>query len=71
MIRSQGDRRLHILDTESREQGAAPPIYVHGTNNKYRKRYMNVLVWGVVDRGTECHGKKVSIMKSLGSNHKI
>ena len=69
LIRSQGDRGLHILDTESRGQGAAPPIYVHGTNNKYRKRYMNVLVWGVVDRETKYHGKEVSIMKSLGSNH--
>ena len=67
----EGDRRLHILDTESRGQGAAPPIYVPGTNNKYRKRYKNVLVWGVVDRGAEYHGKEVNIKKSLGSNRNL
>ena len=58
LIRSQG-------------AGAAPPSYVHGTNNKYRRRYMNVLRRSVVDRGTEYHGKEVSINKSLGSNRNM
>ena len=26
---------------------------------------------GVVDRGTECHGKEVSMIKSLGSNRNM
>ena len=56
-IPTAGGHVLQILDTESRGQGAA--MY---------KRFMNVLVLGVVDRETECHGKEVSIMKSLGSN---
>ena len=30
---------------------------------------MNVLIRGVVDQGTECHGKEMSITKSLRSNH--
>ena len=68
---------MHLLDSESRGQdhwhgvkgpGAAPPIYVHGTSNKDKRRYMNVLIRSVVDRRTECHGKEVGMTKSLGSN---
>lgn len=69
-----GAKRLHLLDTESRGrdpwygvngargQGGASQIYIHGTNSKDKKIYMNMRIWGVVDRGTECHGKEVSMI---------
>ena len=59
LARGKGQR---LLDTESRRQepphpwhgvkrpGAAPLIYVHGTSNKNRRKYMNVLVRSVVGR---------------------
>ena len=38
------------LCKELRGKGAAPLIYVHETNSKNRKKYMNVVIRGVVDR---------------------
>ena len=46
---SRGQEAAHPC-MESKGQGAAPPIYVHETNSKDGKRYMNVMIRGVVDR---------------------
>ena len=47
LIRSQGDRRLHILGTVSSGKGLHRQFMYSGTSNKYRRRYMNVLIRGV------------------------
>ena len=46
---SRGQEAAHLCK-ESRGKGAAPLIYVHETNSKDRKKYMNVMIRGVVDR---------------------
>lgn len=67
MARGTGGRTSLIRSQEARGC-TANLCTVHGRSNRYGRRYMNVLIRGVVDRGMKLHGKNMSITKSLRSN---